>query len=96
MTLFEWAENTEMLIGLLILLAFVEIRHGGLGPLDVRLGNVDVDLVHGGGVGPAADLHKDPLWDLQVIGQGGEAVAQTVDTRVRQIVLPADLLDGTA
>ena len=52
----------------------VKRGHGGLVSLYVRLGDVCIDLVHGGSVGPAADLHGDTLRHLQVIGQGGEAV----------------------
>ena len=85
-----------MLIGLLIPLALVEIRHGGLVPLNVCLGDVGVDLVHGGGVGPAADFHSDPLWDLQVIGQGGEAVAQAVESHIGQPFSRQQLLEPVA
>ena len=74
----------------------VKCGHGGLVSLYVGLGDVCIDLVHGGSVGPAADLHSDTLRHLQVIGQGSEAVTQVVNAHVRKVMLPADLLDGAA
>lgn len=81
---------------LLIFFALVKICHGGLISLDIRLGDMGVDLVHGCGVGPAADLHRNAFRYLQVIGQGGKAVPQAMDAHIRQIVFPADLLYGAA
>lgn len=56
----------------------VEVAHGSLIPLDVALSDVGVDLVHGPGVRPAADLHGDSLRHMQMVGQTGEAVVQAV------------------
>lgn len=64
--------HTKMLMGLLMIFALglfwslpgIECRHGSLISLDIRAGDMGVDLVHGGGIGPAADLHGDALRHL--------------------------------
>ena len=65
-----------MLIKMLMLIVGlrIELRHGGLIPLDICLGDVCVDLVHRRCVSPAADLHRDLLRYLEVIGEGRETV----------------------
>ena len=72
-----------MLTCLLILFALVKIYHGGLISLDIRLGDMGVDFVHGSGIGPAADLHCNAFRYLQLLGQRGKAVPQAMDAHVR-------------
>ena len=72
-----------MLMRLLIFFALVKICHGSLISLDIRLGNMRVNLVHGSCVGPAADLHCNAFRHLQVIGQRSKAVPQAMDAHIR-------------
>jgi len=74
----------------------IKFHHGGLVASDIRFGDVGIDFVHGGCVGPAADFHGDFLWHLQVIGQADEAVAQSVNTYIGKAVCLAHFLNGPA
>ena len=61
--------------------------------LDILLGKVGIDFVHGGNIVPSADFCGNHLWDLKVVGKRGEAVAQAVETYLGQIIGLADLVD---
>lgn len=62
--------------------------------MEVFLGDLRIDLPHGGNIGPAAGAHGDFFRDAQVVGQGGKRSAEAVDTDLWQIVLLAEPVNG--
>ena len=74
--------------------AGVVVGHEVLVPQDVALGNVGVDLFHGGIVFPTADLHGDFFRHTEVVGEGGEAVAEAVDADLGQASVFTDPVDA--
>ena len=64
---------------ILITFCIIKIVHFGLVALDVRPGDVGVDLFHRFVIRPAADFHADLLRDPEVSGERRETVAELVD-----------------
>ena len=75
------------------LFVFVKSCHGVFARYYVFLGDVGIDFSHGGVVGPAADLHGDFFRHIQVVGQGREAMTQTVGADFRETGGNADSID---
>ena len=66
-----------------------EVLYLGHSGCFVSLGKVGINFVDGLGIRPAAQTDSLKLWDLKVVGQRSEAVAESVDTYLRQVVFPA-------
>ena len=58
------------------------------------IGNVGIDFMHGCGVSPTSDFHCDFIRNLEVVGQGGEAVPEAMDSDIRKPIRAANLFDG--
>ena len=57
------------------------------------MGDVGVNPHHGCIVGPAAYLHGDFFRHIEMVGERGEAVAESVDSNVSDVILLADSMD---
>ena len=62
--------------------------------VDACLRQVRIDPFHGGIICPTADLHGNLLRHIQVKGKRSEAMAQAMNTDLREIILCAELVDA--